>query len=150
MGIFCLFQLPDVAHHVDLQEKLLSFSHPYQNPFITPEPDSICPFAPFCLVTVYFWLRYLGSGAVRLPVELWIWEHVEAHVADPSGHLIFPQQKEDLCQKVQGEHIAAGQVYGLSTRTVSLLVIVKTHHGILLKLSASQTPPSSYHILEVK
>lgn len=71
------------------------------------------------IVAVFFWLRYLGSGAVRLPVELWIWEHVEAHIADPSGHLMFPQQKEDLCQKVQGERIAAGQVYGLSTQTDS-------------------------------
>lgn len=31
LGVFCLFQLPDVEHYADLQEKLLSFYHPYQN-----------------------------------------------------------------------------------------------------------------------
>lgn len=49
LGIFCLFQLPDVEHYVDLQEKLLSISHPYQNLVITPEPDLICRFPPFAL-----------------------------------------------------------------------------------------------------
>ena len=68
---------------------------------------------------------YLGTGTVGLPVELRVWEHVQGHVADPCGHLMFAQQKEDLCQKVQGERIVTGQVYGLRTQTVKLYVIVK-------------------------
>lgn len=33
LGIFCLFQLPDIEHYVDLQEKLLSFRHHHENLF---------------------------------------------------------------------------------------------------------------------
>ncbi len=72
-------------------------------------------------------LQYLGTGAVGLPVDLWVWEHVQSHVADPCGHLMFAQKKKDLCQKVQGECITTGQVYGLRTHTVILYVMVKIY-----------------------
>lgn len=117
LGVFCLFQLPDVEHYVDLEENLLSFCHPHQKLFIA----NVISFVLSCR------LRYLGPGAVRLPVELRVWEHIQAHVADPSGHLMFPQEKEDLCQQVQGERITAGQVYGLRTPTIPPLVTTQTH-----------------------
>lgn len=74
-------------------------------------------------------LLYLCAVAVCLPVDLWVWEHVQGHVADPCGHLMFAQQKEDLCQKVQGECIITGQLYGLRTQTVILYVMVKMYEG---------------------
>lgn len=48
---------------------------------------------------------YLGAGAVGLPVEFRVRQHIEGHVTDPCGHLMFPQQIEHLGQLVQDKRI---------------------------------------------
>ena len=53
-------------------------------------------------------LLYLGAGSVDLPVEFRVRQQVESHVTDPCGHLVFPQQIENLGQPVQDEHIVRG------------------------------------------
>lgn len=63
---------------------------------------------------------YLGAGAVSLPVQLRVWQHVQGHVTDPCGHLMFAQQKEDFGQKVEDECIVTRQVYGLFTETLGI------------------------------